>query len=114
MPQDSVLRTRVVFPKDGEMMVAIVDTIPDGDDYILVFEWATFVGQEALGEFPKRSARVAKRGFRTAPDSETNYDLEWQTEEDLSAIQFEDVFPSVEEVAENPKNFFLRRPEDSD
>jgi hypothetical protein len=112
--RDDVLRCCVAINRGGKGEVRIVDTVEDGDSYLLVFEWMTFPGKEDQGEHPKRTIRIKKDQFQVSQDLKSGFELVLKTPLDFDKIQFIDVDTTEEEIRSNPDNLFAPRPNDDD
>lgn len=112
--RDNVLRTFVAINKEGKGEIQIVDTVDDGDSYLLVFEWMTFPGKEDQGEHPKRTIRIRKEHFQVSQNVNSGFELLLKPPLDMDRIQFTDVDTTEDEIRSDPDNLFRPRPDDND
>jgi hypothetical protein len=112
--RDDVLRCLVPINRGGKSEIQVIDTVEDGDSYLLVFEWFTFPGRQSEGEHPKRTIRLHKDHFQTAQTLNARYELLLKKPLDFDQIEFTDVDTTEDEIRIDPNNLFTPRPNDDD
>lgn len=112
MPKDTVLRCLILEVIEGKNAPRVIDTIEDGENYVLVLEWAFIPGRESEGEMPKKTVALPKTLFQVIKSHTLPYELLLPEPLNISALNFRDVEVDEDEVWAEPDNLFTPRPND--
>lgn len=100
MLDDSVLRCLVPVRFQGEINEQVFEAIREGENYLVVLEWAT--SDEGEGRVPKQCVLIPATEFHIEPDPLMHYELVSSTGIDLDAASTTDVASVTARVFQFP------------
>jgi len=101
MMEDSILRCLVEVKLDGIFMPQILDTVPDGEFYMIVLEWGELNGARRA---PRQYVRLGRSEFHVDDSISGGYELVCETGIDLDGA-------STSDLSGVPMRFFQDRPD---
>ena len=110
--RDSVFRTSTVIKENGKAHERIVDTIEDGDCYVLVLAWATMEGR--MGAVPRKTVYIQKDHFSVLSDPSAPHELLLPYVIDIDAVEFDENGTVRETDWSDVNNVFIPTPRDED